>query len=249
MKTACLLILLFCFAQALAKTNLRVVTEEFPPYQTVINGELVSGTSFLLVQEMLKRAKLETRMELLPWARAYTIATTEPNVIIFSIARNAERESHFHWLYNLENLNYYFYALTTRKDLQIKKLSEIAKHTIVAVRDSFEANALLNMGFVENQNLMLTRNYRAAWQMVMLGRAEFTYANQLIEDEIFESADGEPALFSKTFSIGQNSELYVAASANTDDVILKRLKLSLLSMKKDGSIEKFQVNHQKTAHF
>jgi polar amino acid transport system substrate-binding protein len=235
-KVLCILLFVglnFCtYAQ-----NLRVVTEEFPPYQTVVNGELTSGTSLFIVKEMLKRARFNTRIEVLPWARAYTIANTKPNVIIFSIARNVERETHFHWLYNLENLNYYFYTLTARKDLQIKKLSEIFKHTIVAVRGSFEANSLLKMGFVKNQNLMLSQNYRDAWQMVMLGRAEFTYANQLIEDEIFEPSDGKPALFSRRFSTGERSELYVAASTNTDHAILKRLKISLLSMQQDGSIE------------
>ncbi|MFT6896851.1 MAG: polar amino acid transport system substrate-binding protein [Paraglaciecola sp.] len=235
-KVLCMLLVVgssFCtYAQ-----NLRVVTEEFPPYQTVVKGELISGTSFFIVKEMLNRAKFNTRIELLPWARAYAIANTKPNVIIFSIARNSERESNFHWLYKLENLNYYFYALTARKDLQINKLSEMFKHTIVAVRGSFEANSLLKRGFVKNKNLILSLNYRDAWQMVMLGRAEFTYANQLIEDEIFESSNGKSALFSREFSTGESSELYVAASANTDDAILKRLKISLLSMQQDGSIK------------
>jgi polar amino acid transport system substrate-binding protein len=240
MKATYLLMLLLSVCQLCFAQNLRIVTEEYPPYQTVENGKLVSGTSYNLVKEMLKRSHLKSRIELLPWARAYTVATTEDNVLIFSMARSEERENLFHWLYRFEALTYNFYALSERQDLQVKELSDILGHTIVAVRDSFEANSLLNMGFVENKNLILTVNYKEAWQMLMLKRAELTYANQLFEDEIFQTNVGEQTLFSKIFNLGETSELYIAASANTDESILSKLKKSLTSMEQDGTIAKLR---------
>ena len=240
MTAACLLILLLSLSPVLAANELRVVTEEYPPYQTVVDGRLVSGTSFNLVKELLRRADFNSRIELLPWARAYAVATAQANVVIFSIARSAEREAYFHWLYKLEGLSYHFYALAARKDLQTSNLTDISRSTVVAVRNSFEAASLMELGFIENKNLILTLNYKDAWQMLMLGRADFTYANQLIEGVIEGTPDDNSPLFTKSFNIGETSDLYVAASINTDKAILKKLQASLSAMQHDGTIKKFQ---------
>jgi len=55
-----LLIILFVYSNVTFSANtIRVVTEELPPYQIVDNGKLVSGTAFLLAEEMLKRADIK----------------------------------------------------------------------------------------------------------------------------------------------------------------------------------------------
>jgi polar amino acid transport system substrate-binding protein len=221
-----------------AAQTLRVVTEDLPPYQIVVNGNVIAGSSFLLVDELLKRAEISTHVEVLPWARAYTIASSEPNVMIFSIARTANREANFNWLIKVDSSTYTFYSLATRKDLQIQNVSEALQHSVASVRNSSEANALLDMGFVEGKNLILTVSYKQAWQMVLLKRADFTYANSIILDAVDTPQPGDPDVFSKAYNPGQSTDLYLATSINIDAGILLGLQTSLESMQQDGTVEK-----------
>jgi polar amino acid transport system substrate-binding protein len=232
-----LLTMVIIFCLPLNAQALRVVTEDLPPYQIVIDEKLVSGSSFLVVEEMLKRAELDPEIELLPWARAYKIATSSANVIIFSIARNKGREPLFHWLAKLRNLKYHFYSLVKRQDLMNLTLAEALDRTVVAVRYSYEADLLQKIGFVEGKNLILTVTYKDAWRMLLKGRADFTYANEFIESTIFETLIIEPNLFIANFDLGDTSDLYIAASLDTSPHILKQLKDSLLSMQQDGTFK------------
>jgi polar amino acid transport system substrate-binding protein len=237
MKT--LLIILLVYSNVtFSASAIRVVTEELPPYQIVDNGKLVSGSAFLLAQEMLKRANIKTRVEVLPWARAYSIASTEPNVIIYSMARNESREDKFTWLYKIDSLEYHFYTVSSRPDLQQINPVDALDYVVVTVRDSYEAGTLMAMGYIEGKNLILTRDYQDAWQMLALGRADFTYASEFFDEIFFESFDSNSPLFVKAFNRDETSTLYIAASINTDASTLLKLKQSLESMHKDGTAEK-----------
>jgi polar amino acid transport system substrate-binding protein len=237
MKNVLYLLLVVCSSFCMSAQSLRVVTEDLPPYQIVVNGRLVAGSSYLLVKEMLARAEMDSRIELLPWARAYAIASSEPNVVIFSMTRTQEREPNFHWLLKLDSLTYNFYSLNSRPEIQINSLTEALNHTVATVRDSFEAKALTKMGFVEGENLILTVTYKEAWQLVQLGRANLTYAYFLPQDAIFNIPGKKQPLFFKGFNPGQNFDLYLAANINIDQDILEKLNTSIRTMQQDGTIE------------
>lgn len=238
MKKLLLLIIAIAFAFNCAAHPLRVVTEDLPPYQIVVNGKLVAGSSFLLVDELLKRADINASIEVLPWARAYAIASSEQNVLIFSMARTASRETNFNWLIKLDSLTYNFYSLATRPELQIQSLSDVLQHSVATVRNSFEANALLKMGFVEGENLILTVSYIEAWQMVLLERADFTYANYIMKEATYETKTGKSVSYFRGYNPGQSSDLYLATNINIDAEVLHKLQTSLQSMQQDGTVEK-----------
>ena len=237
MKKLLLLITTSMFVLNCAAQTLRVVTEDLPPYQIVVDNKLVAGRSFLLVDELLKRAKINARIEVLPWARTYSIASSEPNVMIFSMARTTSREANFHWLFKLDSLSYSFYRLATRPDLHIQSLEEALQHSVVSVRNSYEADSLLKMGFVEGKNLILSVSSNEAWQMVLLERADFIYEDIVIQNAISRTHAGKPVIFSKSYSPGKSSDLYLAANINTDADILHELRSNLLSMQLDGTAE------------
>lgn len=238
LKKALFLILTIALAFNCPAQTLRVVTEEAAPYQIVINGKVVAGPSFLLVDELLRRADIHSPMEVLPWARAYAIALSEPNVLIFSMARTAPRKANFNWLIKLDSITFHFFSLATRPDLQIQSISEALQYSVATVRNSAEAQSLLDMGFVEGENLILTHSYKKAWKMVLLKRADFTYADIFIQDATYDTQGGVSALFSKGYNPGRGSDLYLATSINTDTEILHKLQTSLQSMQQDGTVKK-----------
>jgi polar amino acid transport system substrate-binding protein len=247
MKKTLFLIFVYFVNCNVVASKVRAVTEDLPPYQIVVDGKLVAGSSFLLVQEMLKRADLDVPVQVYPWPRAYAIASSEPDTLIFSISRNLERENKFVWLLKLESFIYEFYALSSRMDLKVNSIDEMLKHTVVTVRGSNEANSLHKLGFKEGTNLILTPNYSDAWQMVLKNRADYTYAshfmkenqlNNMLEENVFKPIESDPDKFSIRFTLNEKFDLYIAANVQFDPMVLQKLKLSLVSMQQDKTLHK-----------
>ncbi len=106
---------------------LKVVTEEFPPYNYTVNGK-IKGISTSIITETLKRSGLKYHLKVYPWKRAYhAITLREKNVLIYSIYRSAEREPLFAaWIGPiLPPAAVYFYKLKERSDLKVG-LAQIA---------------------------------------------------------------------------------------------------------------------------
>lgn len=215
--------------------SLHIVTENLPPYQIVKHQELVGGTSYLIMKEMIKRTGFITQFEVLPWARAYHTALNDSNVIIFSMTRSAEREQSFKWIGRLRELKYSFYSVKTNQSLLFSNAAEAKRYTVVVVRNSFEAESLIKQGFVVGKNLIFATDYSHAWQMLAKGRADLTYANAYIADNVSEHFSFSPNTFIKQPFEVEVLELYVAASLKTSDDIVTKLKEALEGIKSDGT--------------
>ena len=61
-----------------------VVTEHFPPYQ-VKAGDKLEGVAVEVVNALLEHEKINTQHIILPWSRAYHIATQQKNVMIYNL--------------------------------------------------------------------------------------------------------------------------------------------------------------------
>ncbi len=230
------------FAQTSAPHEITAVTENLPPYQIVNNNRLVGGSSYLIVNELFKRTGFQVHFEVLPWARAYSTALTQPNVVIFSMTRSSTREEKFKWIGELRELTYSFYSRKNDETLVVNSVRDVQRYTVVAVRNSFEAQSLIQQGFVVDENLVLASDYEHAWQMLYRGRVDFTYANALIGDNVYKSlAFTENPFFKQPFEVEVNS-LYIAASRQTDDDIVAKLTQALINMKNDGTF--FSINAQ-----
>ena len=63
--------------------KITVVTEEYPPYNFLDSDKKIFKMSTEVVEEVLKRAKLDYQLAIYPWASAYKIAQDTHNVIIY----------------------------------------------------------------------------------------------------------------------------------------------------------------------
>ena len=220
--------------------NIRVVTEHLPPYQIAENRRIVDGSSYLIMKEVLKRAKIQAIHEVMPWARAYKVALSTDNTIIYSLTRSPERESLFKWIGQLHHLEYSFFSAKSNQKVNIKTASDVLNYKVVSVRDSFEANSLQRMGFKLGVNLVLVVDYITAWKMLQMGRVELIYGNA----PVFFGANINESLFNKQGSVVETFELYVAANLNTEEKVLNNLSTALQSVKKDPLLKALFNNHE-----
>lgn len=166
-----LLVLLVVCQPLRASVPLRVVTELSPPHQTLVNGE-VAGLSTILVQQILREAGLSARIEIFPWARAFRLASSQPNTLIYNMARTEERENQFYWIGTVAAYQLGFVALAHRQDITIQSLQDARPYSIAIQRDDLSANFLLQHGFVVGTELVVAADIIESWQLLVHGKVD-----------------------------------------------------------------------------
>ncbi len=132
-------VILFFIAHCTA-SEIRAVTEDFPPYSYMENGR-ITGLSTEMVREIAMLSNTTISVEMLPWPRAYRTALETPDTLIFSLAWNSDRAPLFHWVGCLAHTTMCFYAMRNQP-IHIETLNEARKYIIGAPRDSEPLNFL-----------------------------------------------------------------------------------------------------------
>lgn len=210
--------------------SLRIVTELSPPHQTVENGR-VAGVSTQIVEATLQQAGLQSRIEVYPWARAFYIATSVPNVLIYNIARTAERENEFHWIGPVANYRLGLVRLAERTDLAPNHLQDLGSAVIAVQRDDFSYHWLKQQGMRVGKELQLSADILESWRLLLKGKVDY-----VIDDEaalrLMERQLAQPQGSTRfVLAIPQlEQKTYLAASKDTDPALVKKLQQAHLQV-------------------
>ncbi len=131
--------------------QIRIVTEEFPPYDFAGEDGRVEGLATDVVREALSDLGLSAEIEILPWARAIRLASQEPNVMLYSVVRTAERENNFHWVGVVCEVRSFLFKLRMRTDIASGDLMQLRGYTVGVVRGWAGHAYLEENGFAELQ--------------------------------------------------------------------------------------------------
>ena len=201
--------------------ELRIVTENSYPVQYLENNT-IKGKNADTVHTMLKQANVESHIEFLPWARAYSIAQSFPNVMIFSIARTPAREHEFIWGRPITDLSYSLYTLKNNVE-SFKKLSkdELKTLSIATIRHSateqyLEENQFSNIQAVNNPVQMIS--------MLNKGRIDAIPANNTSIAAFCQKMSLQCDLLTPFYPLSvPSTQLYFAFSKGTDPQLINRL--------------------------
>ena len=86
-------ILLALQISAAEKIKLTLTTENYPPFNMIDASGSIVGISTEIVSMLLKRNKIDYKIDIYPWARSMEMAKVNPNTCVFSISRMPERDS------------------------------------------------------------------------------------------------------------------------------------------------------------
>ncbi|RVU42043.1 hypothetical protein EOE67_02330 [Rheinheimera riviphila] len=216
-----------------AACGLRVLTEDLPPYQVVKNHQVVAGSAYLQVEAILRSAGLPCRTEVLPWARSFELARSQPNTLIYSLARLPAREHLFVWLAPLIQADYRFFSADHKVIEQIQQGQSPLDFIAVAVAGSMMDSALQQLGFVPEQNLIHVKDVNAQWKMLQIQRAQLTLA---FEPDFKALADLKvrQTQFFASRQVVQKIQLYLAAHPQTDPVLLEQLRTAVEQQASQG---------------
>lgn len=209
------------FANNKGDIDILVVTEDSFPIQYIEKKE-ITGPATALVKRILNTANITFRIRVLPWARAYKMATHHANVLIYSIAFTDNRAEHFKWVGEIKTLEYYLFGNKNLNISQQSTLTDLKQLRIGTVRDSATEQYLKLQGF---NNLTSVVKGNQNFLLFEQNRIDLFPANKLSFDAIclkyqFDCSNSKPLFKLDLPPI----KLQIAFSKQTDDKIVNIVK-------------------------
>ncbi len=218
--------------------GIRVVTEEFPPYDFTAESGEVEGMSTEVVREVLSELNLDMNIDVLPWARAFKLASTTPATMLFSVVRTPEREPIFHWVGVVCEVKSYLFRLNSRSDIQAGRLADLRQYSIGVVRDWAGQKYLEQQGFDQLQKVSESD---ANIRKLMNGRVDLIedYEANLIYR--MKKLGFDPGSVEKVyFNADISGPLYAVFNKDTDQGLVQQFKDAFSAVHLDGRYEAIQ---------
>jgi polar amino acid transport system substrate-binding protein len=227
---------------AVAADELRIVTEELPPYNMTQNGQ-ITGLSTEVVRAVLKEAGVQAPIQSMPWARAYDIALNNENVMIYSITRTPQREKLFKWVGVIAPTNWYLFSRAD-KNIKLKKLDDARSLQTATVNEDAGEQYLVGKGFALGKNLQSSNKYELNYEKLKLGRVDLWVANELNALYLVRQAGDDPAqVLVRALplnDLGSTGGLDLAFSLKTPDAVVDRFRKALETIKRNGTYDSLQ---------
>lgn len=239
--------LLVMATAANAGQKVTIYTEDYPPYNYAAADGAIVGEATSRVVSIMAEVGLEYQIYLVPWARAYRLATTQANSLIYSIAYSEERQAQFDWLAKIARPAIYLYA---RRDLEIPVTLEAVRNgllTALCVDTDASCPILRRFGFPEDKLIHSSPAGASEAMMVRYRRADIYLADlnlQPMKDYVY----GEPMSdLRPTLKVDQNLEFYLAAGMQVDSGLREAVRQAYARLVSRGAITVFERTHDAAA--
>ncbi|MDP4529902.1 transporter substrate-binding domain-containing protein [Alkalimonas delamerensis] len=214
-------------------TPLRILTEHsFPASYLNDQGE-VDGATTQLIRLLAAELDEAIHIELLPWARAFHTATSQPRTALYETALSDERLPLFHWVGPLKVYRLWVYGRQDHMtaDSNADTLSQL--HTACEYRDSIYLQHLLQLGFIPEQQLVLTVRKAQCRDMFLQQRVDLIIWNEFFAEPLKQELAAQGTELVKITPI-DDVALYLAFSLDHSESYIKRWQQALEQSYRDG---------------
>ncbi|WP_033068842.1 substrate-binding periplasmic protein [Thalassospira australica] len=216
--------------------DITVMTTPFPPYVVYQEDtDQASGPAVDIVHRICEEAELTCLLRVEPWARAYETAKRMPNTLIFSIARRPDREEQFQWIGTVAPYHVRLFSLDGYDVPEVESWRRLQAFHVAGQMRDVKAQYLENAGF----DVVKAPSAEATIRMLYAGRAELVAGDSLslpyrakalaVDDMRLKVVAEVPEL---------STELYLAASLTTDEIVVRSLRNALDALKRRGDYDR-----------
>ncbi|MFC3530961.1 hypothetical protein ACFOLG_02070 [Vogesella facilis] len=240
MRTA-LLLLLSCLPVAANAARLLAVTTEFPPFQSA--GPQPWGLALQAAKALAARNGDTLDIRFLPWARAYQIAESTPDTLIFCLARTPARETRYGWVGQIARNDVQLWRLRSRPEVAPRTLAAARRWQLGVTAQDMKTRYLLQHGFVMNDNLQESSDDLSNIHKLFAGRIDllpFSSSTVLHYWLASNGLDGkalEPALALPAIS----GALYLAFSPGSNRQRAANYAAQFRRLQQDGSLTRWRA--------
>lgn len=213
--------------------ELTIISEDNPPFNYLENG-VFTGSSTEVVREITRRLNLPAEIKVFTWARAYQLALTQPNVVLFSTARTQERENLFHWVGPIYKVRFGFYARRGSGPYPTCLADAQKVRAIATYKDDVREQLLKSLGFT---NLDSSKSPASNLKKLLSGRVDLWLYSNLGVRSIAKRIGIDPDEVELVLPFKDN-DAYIAISRGTPQAVVDQWQAALDNMKREGVFEK-----------
>jgi polar amino acid transport system substrate-binding protein len=237
------LILLLTPGRCPAKQPYLVLTEELAPVHYTDNGT-IKGIATEVVQAIFDKAGLQAEFKSFPWKRAYRMALNTKDCFIYTINRTPQREPHFQWIGPILPKKTSLFKLKSRKDIHLNRLEDVGRYTTAVLLGHSLTTRLLDMGFEDGKELIVTTDKKTQLQLFLQGRVDLITGNEYTIAAITEKAgrsldDIEPAL------LVTQKGYYLATNMQSDPDLVDRLQQANTEIQQSSLIQEIVAKYMR----
>jgi len=191
------------------------------------------GLDIEIVSEIQRRVGNTDQIQLVPWTRGMRYLDSEPNTMLFSMARTTERADLYQWIGPISETAYGFYA-RANSPIVINNLDDAKKVASIGVyRNDIRDQFLSKEGFT---NLDRASNNFSNLKKLMAGRVVVIASTSLAmkNDTKLAGYGMKDVKFLYAFL---KVPIFIAVSKNTDAKIVADWNAALTTMEKDGTLK------------
>ncbi|MFY1663554.1 substrate-binding periplasmic protein [Pseudomonas sp. Pseu.R1] len=218
---------------------IRIVTEELPPYNMTLDGQM-TGMSTEVVQAVLKAVNVQASIQSMPWARAYDLALHDPDVLIYSITRTAEREHLFKWVGTIAASRWYLYS-SSGHPISLMDLEDARDWQTATVNEDVGEQYLISKRFVVGQQLQSSNRYELNYQKLRTGHVDLWISDELNADYLARQAGDDPNhTLVQSLRIPELEEaggFNMAFSTGTSDATVQLFQQGLKTIRENGTYD------------
>ena len=222
-------------ASANADNTLTIFTEQSPLEADFDPQTKVANGTTALIQLLAERLNEKVSIQILPWARAFSLVKNQPHTAIYETARTSEREKLFKWV---GPLKFYTIRLYGRSDLVAvdTPITHLSKnHTACVQRGSPFVRYFQQLGFDVNRNLILAVAVEDCRDLLLKKRTDIFLWNEQFVALVNSTLEADGASLIPLADVDKVA-LYLAFSVEHDDAYIQRWQQALEVSYRDGTM-------------
>ncbi len=224
---ALILLMFFSFFTVSKEADLLVVASENHLLQYQEDG-INKGSTIEILEIILKESGLTADIKFMPWARALAITKNNPNTLVLSMIKTAEREPQFYWLGKVSELTRAFIYLSNKPENKAVNDQQAKRKIIAVVRSSSSYKELIIRGFSEDKNLYLVSTIEQMLSLFIKGKVDLIYTDpELIKSYLKNVLKSNILIEHQKITSKFQRTSYIAANKKTNKNFLKRLQKAM----------------------
>jgi polar amino acid transport system substrate-binding protein len=206
--------------QPAPRVDLRAFADDSPPYN-FLDGGVATGLSSDFLRVLCREAELTCAIEIVPWARAYYRALTDPDTLVFTATRTPEREASFLWLGPILPRSEWVYGLADGPTLG--DLAALRQHRVGVIYQDAVIADLLRAG-VPQASLDMAPNALTNTKKLLARRVDFVVGTDLGMAWELRQLGADAGVLRRVVPVSQEGAYYYALNPRTDPALVERLR-------------------------
>jgi len=215
--------------------DVTLYTESYGHFNYLNKNGRVAGQTADLVRQVMLETSLEFDIKLVPWNRAYKLATERDDALVYALLRKPDRERLFHWLVPVLPTELFLYGREDETRTIDKAMLKTGKIRGTCTVGDVTCSMLRGFGIPADMMLEIAdADHKAVTRVVAAGRADVFIAQDMSH---FHAAEGKAFPFKMLFKLEQKQIFYLAAGKQVKASTVEAVRAAYARLLAAGTLE------------